>query len=235
MPLFRERPVYKFKLLLSLSVYFPHGDGADGAGRYAVDLRTPRSDAEGDRGQAWTLDVTKNFSETESGDPTTLGFDVSRVPEDQQVYLFDRDLRRFIDLRIQASYSFSLPKKEPSADPKRARFELLAGSDDFIRDHRLASITTPFTDRLFQNSPNPFRTDTTIRYEVAKLGLVQIDVFDIQGRLVRSLLKEVREPGRYETAWDGKDDQGRETGPGIYFYHVRASGADETRRMIRVR
>ncbi|HET9232872.1 MAG TPA: FlgD immunoglobulin-like domain containing protein, partial [Candidatus Eisenbacteria bacterium] len=218
-----------------LSVYFPHGDWMKSPGRYATDLRDGRPRPQTEDGQAWRFDVAKSFTDDESGDPTSLAFDVSRMLPDHEAVLFDRDLRRFVDLRQQSSYVFTLPGKDASSDPNRARFELLVGSDAFIETHRLAGTASPFENRLFQNSPNPFRNDTSIRYELAKAERVRIEIFDIQGRLVRSLIDEMQDPGRYETRWDGKDSQGRETGPGIYFYHVEGTSTQSTRRMIRVR
>ena len=215
-----------------LSVYFPHGDWVDSPGRYATDLRDTDPQTEG--GQAWWFDVAKSFTDIESGDSTTLIFDVSRVPTDYEAVFFDRELTRFVDLRQASSYVFTLPRRDPSSDIDRARFELLVGSEAFIENRRLSGTASPFVNRLFQNSPNPFRNDTMIRYELAQAERVQIEIFDIQGRLVRSLIDKTQDPGRYESWWDGKDSHGRETGPGIYFYRVQGSSTQSTRRMIRV-
>jgi VCBS repeat protein/FG-GAP repeat protein len=212
----------------SLAIYFPGGNSDEQLSR---DIRNAGSDP---GGQVWRLDLAKNFSQVESGDAATLTFDVTQVPEGEDVQLVDRTLGRFTDLRAVPSYSFLLAKKEPSSDLSAARFELLAGSPDFVRNQRQIS-TTPFVNRLFQNSPNPFLHDTVIRYEVAKTTPVRIEIFDVEGRLVRRMADDVEPPGRYELTWDGRDGQGRETGPGIYFCHARTGGDAETRRMIRIR
>jgi flagellar hook assembly protein FlgD len=65
---------------------------------------------------------------------------------------------------------------------------------------------------------------------------VRIDLFDVSGRLVRTLVEERRLPaGRRETAWDGRGDDGRPAASGIYFYRMRADGFRETRRVVLVR
>jgi hypothetical protein len=220
----------------ALSVYFPHGDWLEGAGVYTIDLRSAAAGAEaGEDGRIWVLDVAKNFRTMESGDETTLEFDPAGMPEDEQVVLVDRVLDRFVDLRADPDYTFFLGEKPQQAGPETARFELLVGTEAFIQSRREAQGGTPFTDRLFQNYPNPFRTDTMIRYEVAERGPVRLKIFDIQGRLVRELKDEVREPGRYEVYWDGRDGQGRNMAPGIYFYRASTPGLSQTRRMVLIR
>lgn len=70
--------------------------------------------------------------------------------------------------------------------------------------------------RLLPNEPNPFRATTTLRFEVPKPGRATLRVFDVRGRLVRTLLDE--DPGRGERSlvWDGRDAQGRPVGAGAY-------------------
>ncbi len=72
--------------------------------------------------------------------------------------------------------------------------------------------------------PNPFNSSTKIVYFVANLGpipaQISIDIYDVQGRKVRSLLDERKEVGRHEIIWDGRDDLGNELSSGIYFARI---------------
>ncbi|MFH1071720.1 MAG: FlgD immunoglobulin-like domain containing protein [Candidatus Glassbacteria bacterium] len=88
---------------------------------------------------------------------------------------------------------------------------------------------------LAQNSPNPFNPATTISYAIAtdagKVGVI-LEVFDIRGRLVRTLVNEEHQPGQYSYFWQGTDDFGRQLGSGIYFYRMRAGKWVATRKMV---
>ncbi|HKW13963.1 MAG TPA: FlgD immunoglobulin-like domain containing protein [Candidatus Krumholzibacteria bacterium] len=86
---------------------------------------------------------------------------------------------------------------------------------------------------LHANVPNPFNPTTTINYDVRRGGAdVHIDIFDVSGRLVRTLVEEHRAAGRYSTQWNGLDDGGRPVASGVYFYRMQAAGFNETRKMV---
>lgn len=82
--------------------------------------------------------------------------------------------------------------------------------------------------------PNPSRGAAHLTLEVASATGVQIDVYDALGRRVRTLGRETFEPGRHVLVWDGRDDAGRATDPGMYFVRASGSGAIATRRLTRI-
>jgi flagellar hook assembly protein FlgD len=85
---------------------------------------------------------------------------------------------------------------------------------------------------LEQNVPNPFNPSTQIVYTVRAAGLrVDLDVFDVRGRLVRTLVDGRPSSGRVVVVWDGRDDDGREAPSGVYFYRLTAGRTTVTRRM----
>ena len=87
---------------------------------------------------------------------------------------------------------------------------------------------------LAQNSPNPFNPSTTISYSVPEGTSVQVTlkVYDIRGRLVRTLVDEVRQPGTYSVFWDGKDEAGCQVSSGVYLYRMQARDFVQTRKMV---
>jgi len=94
----------------------------------------------------------------------------------------------------------------------------------------------PASYRLGQNVPNPFNPVTTIWYELPEPAAVRLQVFDVSGRLVRTLENGgVRGPGRHEAVWDGRSDAGRRVSAGVYFYHLEAGDFTMTRRMTLVK
>ncbi|HEX5133479.1 MAG TPA: FlgD immunoglobulin-like domain containing protein [Candidatus Krumholzibacteria bacterium] len=96
-----------------------------------------------------------------------------------------------------------------------------------------AGTETPFA--LGQNAPNPFNPSTTIAFELRKSAWARLDVFDVGGRRVRTLVNGDLPAGRHEVVWDGRDGAGRSAASGIYFYRLRAGDRTETRRMVQLK
>lgn len=101
------------------------------------------------------------------------------------------------------------------------------------RTNATAVADLPDVSALHANVPNPFNPTTTINYDVRSGGAdVSIAIFDVSGRLVRTLVHEHRAAGRYSAQWDGLDDAGRPVASGVYFYRMQAANFTETRKMI---
>jgi hypothetical protein len=88
---------------------------------------------------------------------------------------------------------------------------------------------------LGQNYPNPFAAGTSIRFALPEPSNVHLKVFNVQGRLVRTLLDAARPAGRYTVSWDGRDEAGRAVASGVYFYRITAGKREAERRMIYLR
>lgn len=88
---------------------------------------------------------------------------------------------------------------------------------------------------LAQNAPNPLRTATTIRFELPRSQSVALDLFDVQGRRIRSLVDGTHPAGAHVVRWDGRDDSGRETPNGLYFYRLETGGTVLRRKMTVLR
>lgn len=86
--------------------------------------------------------------------------------------------------------------------------------------------------QLEQNYPNPFNPSTTINYSIEKTGLVELKIYDLLGKEVRSLVNGNKPSGEFSVFWDGKDDGGRRVASGHYFYQLKAGEFQSTRRMI---
>jgi hypothetical protein len=84
---------------------------------------------------------------------------------------------------------------------------------------------------LYQNQPNPFNSRTTIVFEVPGDGPVSLQIFDVRGRLVRTLVNGPRTAGRLVVPWDGTDNRNQLVASGVYFYRLRAAGLEQSRKM----
>lgn len=88
----------------------------------------------------------------------------------------------------------------------------------------------------FENSyPNPSVGRSELVYHLAQESRVEIVVYDLAGREVRSLVSSRREAGRHSVIWDGRDGSGREVASGVYLARISASGESATHRMVLVR
>ena len=95
----------------------------------------------------------------------------------------------------------------------------------------------PLSERsaLFGNVPNPFNPSTLIAYRLPGAVHVELSVYNLMGQRIRRLVHGIREAGRHEVVWDGRDDRGREVGSGVYCYRLRAGGLTETGKALVLR
>jgi hypothetical protein len=94
---------------------------------------------------------------------------------------------------------------------------------------------------LLQNFPNPFNPTTAIRYELPAQGMVTVTVYDVLGRAVRHLVREVQPAGQHTVIWNGNTDAGTSVASGVYFYRCTVERSDrggqfeQTMKMILLR
>jgi len=93
----------------------------------------------------------------------------------------------------------------------------------------------PAANYLGQNRPNPFGTDTRIAYGLSGDADVSIRIYDVKGRLVRTVVNGRRTADHHSAVWDGRDDAGRMVSGGVYFYRITAGSFVQTRKMVILR
>ena len=97
------------------------------------------------------------------------------------------------------------------------------------------SSAPPLRNALSQNRPNPFNPGTSIRFETAQSGHVGLRVYDVAGRLVRTLVARSLSAGQHRAVWSGEDDSGRSVASGVYYYRLETDVFEETKRMLLIR
>lgn len=100
-------------------------------------------------------------------------------------------------------------------------------------DHPIGQ--APLTFDLKQNYPNPFNPTTEIAFQVPRQSEVRIEIYNLLGQKVRTLLNERREPGYYEVVWDGRNEGGAQVSSGVYLYRMVAGDYMRVRKMILMR
>ncbi|GAB4340839.1 MAG: hypothetical protein Kow0037_27000 [Calditrichia bacterium] len=89
------------------------------------------------------------------------------------------------------------------------------------------------TYALEQNYPNPFNPTTTIRYQLPEVSRVSLQIYNILGQRVRTLVNNVKQSaGKYRIVWDGKNDAGTKMASGIYIYRIQAGNYTQVRKMV---
>ena len=93
---------------------------------------------------------------------------------------------------------------------------------------------TPVPDEyaLSQNYPNPFNPSTQIDYQLPEAGDVALEVYNVLGQRIRTLVRGVQEPGYHRVTWDGTDTHGRSVSSGVYFHHLATRTFMQTKVMI---
>jgi hypothetical protein len=86
--------------------------------------------------------------------------------------------------------------------------------------------------RLLQNVPNPFNPTTEIAYELTAGCRVRLEVFDVSGGKVATLVDGHRRAGKSVVRWDGRNEEGSRLASGVYFYRLQAAGNTITRKMV---
>ncbi|NOX37648.1 MAG: hypothetical protein GXO78_08935 [Calditrichaeota bacterium] len=86
--------------------------------------------------------------------------------------------------------------------------------------------------RLYPNYPNPFNRETKITYDLVDPAAIRLEIYDVHGRRVRTLVEGFHASGRYTVVWDATDDEGRVVSGGVYFSVIRGSGIRDVRKMV---
>jgi FlgD Ig-like domain/Dockerin type I domain len=88
---------------------------------------------------------------------------------------------------------------------------------------------------VYPARPNPFVGESEITFALPQSGRAELRVYDVRGRLVRTLVNEPRAAGVYHERWNGRSEDGRAVSSGIYLVQFRAGGVTQTQRLLRLR
>ncbi len=139
------------------------------------------------------------------------------------------------------TYSFNFPTLNPyqatcqscgyyrNADVfvTKLYFDVVADVSD-----EMTPISLPEKPALDQNYPNPFNPSTEIGFDLPKPSFVSLDIYDVLGRKVTTLINERLTAGSKRVQWNGRDNTGTEVASGVYFYRLQTSDHVEVRKMV---
>jgi hypothetical protein len=163
-----------------------------------------------------------------NGDTATYNGEVVALRylgEDYRLVVFDFPL-----------FYMEVSSAEQAMDQVMADLEEMVG----VAGDEGGGITIPRAFALHQNYPNPFNPSTSIVIDVpvSRIGnesarvQTKVAIYNVRGQLIRLLLDEDKEPGRYMLNWDGRNNRGERVGSGLYLYRMEAGDFVSTRKMV---
>jgi hypothetical protein len=93
-------------------------------------------------------------------------------------------------------------------------------------------VVLPNVTAMSLAAPNPFQGSTSLGFDLAQPSRVELAIFSVDGRLVRTLVDGIREAGEYRPAWDGRDTHGSRAAPGVYYVRLLAGPKRFTRQVV---
>ena len=105
---------------------------------------------------------------------------------------------------------------------------------------RVYSLTELFIDNrmmpteyaIHQNYPNPFNPVTTLRYDIPENAMINITIYDMLGRQVKTLINQTQDAGYRSVIWNATNDYGNPVSAGVYLYKIQAEGFVQTKKMV---
>jgi hypothetical protein len=145
---------------------------------------------------------------------------INEEPVTDNFYL-DYDIEAEETYTYYVTVIYNLGESEPSNEV-----------EVFITSVNDGLIDVPNRTELYGNYPNPFNPSTKITFAIKERDKVQIEVYNVLGQKVKTLVNDEKEPGLHSVVWYGKDDSGRNVASGIYFYRMSTSDYHRTDKMI---
>lgn len=180
----------------------------------------------GEAGQQWDLLVEG----PERDQAITIDLlEKGTIGENNRLYLLDMDYRYIltpVNGRVQIRLTDQFPQR---------RLRVIVGDETYANQHNDGISLVPLDYELAQNYPNPFNPETRIRYQLKKLTDVRLEIFNILGQRVRTLVDGQQDGGQHVLLWNGQNDAGFSVASGVYLYRIQAGSFTATRKMILVR
>ena len=89
---------------------------------------------------------------------------------------------------------------------------------------------------LYQNYPNPFNPETNFSFSLNLAGKINLDIYNVKGQKVKTLVNTAMNSGKHFAQWDGKDNNEREVASGIYLYRLKHNDIDvQTRKCLLIK
>jgi|GEM_PF-551625 len=163
-----------------------------------------------------------------------LGFHIykSTTPKGDRIRVNETLIKGAINSETRNDYKY----EERVTEPDQEYYYWLAdvatdGTMEYHGPQRIVTKAAPKSYGLDTNFPNPFNPTTAITFKVKEAGNVSLNVYNLRGQRIRSLVNASREAGEYTVTWDGKNENGESVTSGMYFYVLQVNGFRATKKM----
>jgi hypothetical protein len=141
---------------------------------------------------------------------------------------------------VLSGFSFHYIRDDrPTGIPDRADhlWHILTWLGNIVETPVGVDQTPMYENSLAQNYPNPCNPNTTIRYAIRERGHVSLMIYDVAGRLIKTMVNEVQFPraGGYAPTWNGTNENGEAVASGVYFYRLVAKNFAQTRKLVLIK
>jgi len=198
--------------------------GAAGGEKLVRDIRS-----NSDEVQKWQVDLSQSAGVDGN---RSLDWQVDPIRcEGFALYLRDAIEKTATDMRLHSSYRLTNTVQIPPD-----RFCIYYGPAAKIADLlQTEASTTPSGYCLYQNYPNPFNPSTTVLYDLPSAAHVRLDIYNVLGQVVTTLVDRDLPTGSYSATWNGRDAQGKVVASGIYLTRMTAGDFRATTKMMLLR
>jgi hypothetical protein len=124
---------------------------------------------------------------------------------------------------------------EQTAGAAPASASAAAEEEPIEEDPAVHGLALPREIALRQNYPNPFMSYTHLRFELPRASQVRLRIYDVMGRVVKTLVDQQTAPGVHEISWDGRDRNGLPLSSGVYLLRMETPEMSLTRRVLLAR
>lgn len=171
-----------------------------------------------ENGKVWDFELHTNVKE----EKVAISIDqFESVPKNFDIVLIDADAKAAIDLRKTSEFSIQSGKNEITKN-----LRIVIGTKSFIEKNNFGISTVPLEFAVSQNYPNPFNPSTTIKFALPKSSFVNVTIFDILGKEIKTLVSELKGEGYHFIHWDATNDRNERVASGVYFYRINAQSSD---------
>lgn len=189
-------------------------------------------------------DLTFTASTTTSGEyqPVT-GFDFEVYLQDNPTDPILNKTNGITDIKIDTLNSgllYTTTWRPENIDENkdylwRTRVHTDSSVSDWSDFWMFSVLSLPYKYELEQNYPNPFNPTTAIGFSIANESHVNLEIFNVVGQKVITLVDNTLPAGKHVFYWSGKEENGRQTSSGIYFYRLTAGTFVDTKKMILIK
>ncbi len=154
-------------------------------------------------------------------------------PINGQAYLYHGVCATWIDNLIYKAFYLSFDLSQINSEETRT--DMLADALDWFGEdmgETEEAFIPPTSLTLMQNAPNPFNPDTVIQFSLPQDSSVELSVYNVRGRKVKTLCSEPMKAGDHRITWNGTDNNGKPCASGVYLYRIQTQGRSLTKKMI---